>query len=142
MTMLLRKGLLNPQIHSSLKNSFRLQSIRRTNPLGIQMLSTKLHQQLFSSVGEPNYSKENIEKSKKHLEQFELGLNESEILEDIELNLPKLESQDLNEHFMIIATKQSKRYDDFVHQLIQSQIPVQPTKWNNTKGWTKFVLFK
>jgi DNA polymerase gamma 1 len=106
------------------------------------MLSSKLHEQLFSSVGEPTYSNENIKKSEKHLQQFDLGLNASEILEDIEFDLPPLESSNLNEHFKIIAQKQSKPYVDLIHQLIKSQIPPQPTKWKYAKGWTKFVRIK
>ncbi len=121
-------------------NHYRLNSTRRTNPLGIQMLSSKLHEQLFSSVGEPTYSEENIQKSKIHLQKFDLGSKESEILEDIEFNLPPLESPNLNEHFEIIARQQSQPYVDLIHQLIKANIPSQPTKWKYVKGWTKFVL--
>jgi DNA polymerase gamma 1 len=120
-------------------NHYRLISDRRINPLGIQMLSSKLHEQLFSSVGEPVYSDENIEKSKVHLKQFELGLNNSEKLDDIELDLPKLEGKNLNEHFETIARQQSEPYVDLIHQLIQADIPQQPTQWKYVKGWTKFV---
>jgi DNA polymerase gamma 1 len=101
----------------------------------------KLHKQLFSSVGEPIYSENNIEKSKNHLQQFDLGLNESEIIENIEFDLPQLESQNLNEHFEIIARKQSKPYVELIYQLIKGNIPTQPTEWKYTKGWTKFVYF-
>jgi hypothetical protein len=103
------------------------------------MLSSKLHEQLFSSVGEPIYSEENIKKSKIHLQQFELGSNESEILEDVELNLPLLEDKNLNKHFETIAKNQSKPYVDLINQLIKANIPPQPTKWKYAKGWTKFV---
>jgi len=104
------------------------------------MLSSKLHEQLFSSIGEPIYSDKNIEKSKQHLQQFDLGLKDSEILDNIEFDLPSLESQNLNEHFEIIARNQSKPYVDLIYQLIGSNIPLQPTKWKYTKGWTKFVF--
>ncbi|CAF0845752.1 unnamed protein product [Rotaria sordida] len=117
---------------------YRLLSIRRRNPLGIQMLSSKLHKQLFSSVGEPVYADENIEKSKVHLQQFDLGSNESEILDDIEFNLPPLESKNLTKHFEIIARKQSKPYVDLIYQLIKANIPSQPTAWKSAKGWTKY----
>ncbi|CAF3501411.1 unnamed protein product [Adineta steineri] len=113
-------------------------SIRRANPLDIQMLSSKLHEQLFSSVGEPEYSESNTMTSKTHLEKFNLGSTPSEILEDIEFDIPKLESKNLNEHFQIIAKKQSKPYVDLIKQLIQSKIPPQPTKWVYAKGWTKY----
>ena len=116
----------------------RWQSIRRANPLGIQMLSSKLHEQLFSAVGEPNYSAANTKKSIDHLEKFGLGSKESEILEDIQFDLPKLESPDLNEHFEIIARQQSQPYVELLQEFIQTDVPTQPTKWACTKGWTKY----
>lgn len=122
-------------------NHCRLNSTRRLNPLGIQMLSSQLHEQLFSSVGEPNYSPLSVAKSIRHLQKFDLGSNESEILEDVGFKLPPLEGKDLNEHFQTIAQQQSQPYVDLIHQLIESNIPQQPTKWKYTKGWTKFVDF-
>ena len=118
----------------------RYKSTRRTNPLGIQMLSSSLHKQLFSSVGEPNYSRENIEKAKAHLRQFDFGAGESEVLDDIEFQLPPLENSDLNRHFEIIAREQSKPYVRLIHQLIRSKVPPKPKQWTYRKGWTKFVL--
>ena len=118
----------------------RLESIRRTNPLGIQMLSSKLHQQLFSAVGEPAYSAENVAKSTEHLKKFELGSTASEVLDDVEFDLPPLKHADLNAHFKTIAQQQSQPYVDLIRQLINATVPPQPTKWNYAKGWTKFVL--
>lgn len=139
--MFKKQFYLLPKIRFSL-NHFRLHSVtRRINPLGIQMLSEKLHKQLFSSVGEPNYSNENIQKSIKHLQEFDLGSNESEILENIEFNLPPLEHENLNEHFKIIAQKQSQPYVDLIRELIGSNVPIRPKKWECKKGWTKFVDF-
>lgn len=128
-----------------LRSSFqqiRYQSERRTNPLGIQMLSSKLHKQLFSLTGEPNYSAENTEKSIAHLKNFDLGSKESEVLDDIEFDLPPLESQDLNKHFEIIARQQSKPYVELIQEFIQMDIPAQPKRWKCTKGWTKYLHLK
>lgn len=116
---------------------YRLQSIRRVNPLGIQMLSSSLHKQLFSSVEERIDSKEIVNKSTEHLRKFDLGLTESEVLEDIAFDLPPLESKKLDEHFEIIARKQSQPYVELLEELIQMEIPSQPKKWMCTKGWTK-----
>jgi hypothetical protein len=135
--MIVRRCLSN-RLRFSL-NQLRFQSIRRVNPLGIQMLSSKLHKQLFASVGEPTYSDQNVKKSRAHLQKFELGSNESEKLDDVEFDLPPLESSNLNEHFKIIAQQQSTPYVELINQMIQAQIPTQPTIWNYEKGWTKFV---
>ena len=139
--MIIRQRFLNC-FHRTFRFSLchhRLKSTHRTNPLGIQMLSSKLHEQLFSSVGEPTYIKENVEKSKDHLHQFNLGSNESETFDDIEFDLPPLENNDIDKHFEIIARQQSRPYVDLINQLISAEIPSQPLKWNYTYGWTKFV---
>lgn len=134
--MILRRCFTH-HLRSSL-HQYRFQSIRRVNPLGIQMLSSTLHKQLFSVVEEPTYSKETVDKSMKHLQKFDLGSTESEILEDIEFKLPRLESEKLNEHFEIIARKQSQPYVDLLQEFLQTDFPPQPTKWICTKGWTKY----
>ncbi|CAF2952900.1 unnamed protein product [Rotaria sp. Silwood2] len=102
------------------------------------MLSSKLYQKLFSSVGAPDYLENDIEKFKIHLQQFDLGSSESEILDNIEFDLPPLESNKLTEHFEIIAQKQSKPYVDLIHGLIEANIPPQPTQWKYAKGWTQY----
>ncbi|CAF0847266.1 unnamed protein product [Adineta ricciae] len=119
-------------------NHFRFQSTRRTNPLGIQMLSTQLHQQLFPSNREPTFPDEIIQIAENHLKQFELGSQNTEVLEDIDFTLPNLESEDLNEHFKVIAKKQSAPYVKLIKELMEAKIPAQPTEWIYAKGWTKY----
>jgi len=119
-------------------NNYRLMSTRRLNPLGIQMLSSKLHEQLFASTGEPIYSKENIKKAEEHLKKFGLGSAESEVLVDVEFDLPKLKDQNLNNHFEHIAHEQSEPYVALINELINAKMPRQPTQWTNMKGWTKY----
>ena len=139
--MIIRQCLSNRfrQIIRLSLNHSRFQSTRRTNPLGIQMLSTQLHQQLFPSDQEPKFPDEIIKKSENHLKQFELGAQDTEVLEDIEFTLPKLESEDLNEHFKVIAQKQSAPYVKLIKELMRAEIPAQPQSWIYAKGWTKFV---
>ena len=110
---------------------------RRVNPLGVQMLSSTLHKQLFRS--EPISSKVNEQKSRNHLNEFQLKSSESEVLDDIEFKLPPLKSPDLDEHFRLIAKEQSAPYVELISQLAKSAIPPQPEKWLNRKGWTKCV---
>ena len=120
-------------------NHSRFQSTRRTNPLGIQMLSTQLHQKLFPSDQQQTFPDEIIKIAEKHLKQFELGSQNTEVLEDIDFTLPNLESEDLNEHFKVIAQKQSAPYAKLIRELMEAKIPAQPKEWIYAKGWTKFV---
>jgi DNA polymerase gamma 1 len=117
----------------------RWQSILRINPLGIQMLSTSLHEKLFGKDAEPTYSEADVKKSEKHLKEFGLGSSQSETLEDIDFQLPALEGENLTEHFKIIAQEQSQPYSNLMDQLMQATIPPQPKQWIYAKGWTKCV---
>ena len=103
------------------------------------MLSSSLHEQLFGSSGAPSHTETNIQKSIEHLRQFQLGSSESEKLEDIEFQLPKLAGSDLNQHFVSVAQQQSQPYVDLIGKLLTAKIPAQPKEWKYTKGWTKCV---
>lgn len=136
---MLVRHCLSSRFQQAFRVQRRWQSIRRINPLGIQMLSSSLHRQLFGTSGEPSYAETNVEKSKKHLRQFNLGSDESEILDDIELQLPVLEGGNLAKHFELIAQQQSQPYTALMDQLMEAKIPPKPEQWLCAKGWTKYV---
>jgi hypothetical protein len=137
---MLTRSSLSARIRHVIHCHVRGKATRRTNPLGIQMLSSTLHQQLFSSTNEPTYSSATIDKAKMHLKRFDLGSNDSEILDDIAFQLPTLEKRNLNEHFESIARQQSQAYVQLVNRIVQAKIPVQPRTWQYAKGWTKLVI--
>ena len=130
-------------LSSRFQQAFRVQrrweSIRRINPLGIQMLSLSLHKQLFGTSGEPTYTEVDVEKSVQHLHQFGLGSSKCETLDDIDLQLPPLKGKNLAKHFEIIAQEQSQPYTVLMDQLMKAKIPPKPEQWICAKGWTKYV---
>ncbi|XP_048418608.2 DNA polymerase subunit gamma-1 [Stegostoma tigrinum] len=111
----------------------------RMNPLNIQMLSSGLHKQIFGDI-QVEYSKEAVQKSIEHLKSHDLWNQETSILPDVELQLPKMYGSNIDEHFCILAQKQSLPYLEAAHELVQCDLPEMPTEWTWAVGWTKYDL--
>ncbi|KAG9281096.1 DNA polymerase subunit gamma-1 [Astyanax mexicanus] len=109
----------------------------RTNPLNIQMLSRNLQEQIFrSSVQE--YADEDIDRSIRHLEKHSLWGKEAVLLPEVELKLPQMYGDDIDEHFRILAQKQTLPYLEAASQLQQAHLPQMPQKWAWEVGWTRY----
>ncbi|XP_069840767.1 DNA polymerase subunit gamma-1 [Dendropsophus ebraccatus] len=113
-------------------------SQRRMNPLNIQMLSKGLHQQIFKGAQAP-YSEEDIEKSIDHLRGHELWGQETSTLQDVDIKLPKMYGSNIEEHFQILAQKQSFPYLKAANELLQCKLPDMPQEWAWQAGWTKYT---
>ncbi|XP_067827503.1 DNA polymerase subunit gamma-1 isoform X2 [Heptranchias perlo] len=111
----------------------------RMNPLNIQMLSSGLHQQIFGDI-QVEYLEEAVQKSIEHLKCHDLWDKETSILPDVELQLPKMYGSNIDEHFRILAQKQSFPYLEAANDLLQSDLPEMPSEWTWAVGWTKYGL--
>ncbi|NXN91843.1 DPOG1 polymerase, partial [Rhinopomastus cyanomelas] len=110
---------------------------RRVNPLNIQMLSRNLHEQIFRGA-QVSYSPEMVQRSVKHLQQHDLWGKETSMLPDVELQLPQMYGQNIDEHFQLLAQKQSLPYLEAANKLLQCQLPPMPTQWAWQLGWTRY----
>lgn len=111
---------------------------RRTSALGIQMISKSLHKQIFGH--EPRVSKDAVEKSKNHLKThgIDIGSIQNTELPDIDLEMPPLLGNDINEHFIKIAKQQSEPYLSLATNLADTNLPQMPKKWSFVSGWTQY----
>ena len=59
----------------------------------------------------------------------------------IDFELPKLQGENLDEHFKSISQDQSKVYFDLLSTLVKNNLPPLPPKevWVKRPGWTKYV---
>uniref|UniRef100_A0A8C8VDS2 DNA polymerase subunit gamma-1 n=1 Tax=Pelusios castaneus TaxID=367368 RepID=A0A8C8VDS2_9SAUR len=112
-------------------------SQRRMNPLNIQMLSKILHEQIFRGT-QVQYSDADIQRSVEHLQKHDLWGKETSILPDVELQLPRMYGSNLDEHFRILAQKQSLPYLEAANQLLQCEVPPMPPEWAWEVGWTRY----
>ncbi|KAF7241560.1 DNA polymerase subunit gamma-1 [Varanus komodoensis] len=110
---------------------------QRMNPLGIQMLSKNLHEQIFRGA-RVEYSDEDIKKSIEHLQKHDLWSKETSTIPDVELQLPHMYGANIDEHFRILAQKQSFPYLEAAKELLQCEIPPMPLEWAWEVGWTKY----
>lgn len=110
----------------------------RMNPLNIQMLSKNLHEQIFRSLN-VDYSSQDTERSINHLKKHNLWGKEASVLSDVELKLPNLYGQNIDDHFCKLAQKQSLPYLEAAGQLQQAQLPDMPQTWAWEVGWVKYL---
>ncbi|XP_034032708.1 DNA polymerase subunit gamma-1 [Thalassophryne amazonica] len=109
----------------------------RLNPLNIQMLSRNLHEQVFHGL-EPEYREADVERSIKHLQKHQLWGKDTSLLPDVELKLPNMYGKNIDEHYRILAQKQSLPYLEAATKLKQAQLPPMPEKWAWEVGWTRY----
>uniref|UniRef100_A0A665VII3 DNA polymerase subunit gamma-1 n=1 Tax=Echeneis naucrates TaxID=173247 RepID=A0A665VII3_ECHNA len=110
----------------------------RMNPLNIQMLSKNLHKQIFRGV-EPEYKEEDVERSIKHLKTHQLWGKETSLLPDMELKLPRMFGDNIDEHFRILAQNQSLPYLVAAISLQRAELPPMPQEWSWDVGWTCYM---
>ncbi|NXE66319.1 DPOG1 polymerase, partial [Calcarius ornatus] len=110
---------------------------RRMNPLNIQMLSRSLHEQIFRGA-RVRYSAEEVRRSVQHLQQHGLWGKETSTLPDVQLRLPRMYGRDIDEHFRLLAQKQSLPYLEAAEELLRCQLPPLPERWAWRLGWTRY----
>ncbi|NXU50951.1 DPOG1 polymerase, partial [Turnix velox] len=112
-------------------------SQRRMNPLNIQMLSRNLHEQIFRGA-QVRYSAADIQRSVEHLQHHDLWGKETSTLPDVELQLPRMYGDNIDEHFRLLAQKQSLPYLEAASELLRCQLPPVPKQWAWQLGWTRY----
>lgn len=116
------------------------QSCEGTQPcmsaIRIQMLSENLHQQIFPERTSVDQEKVNL--SLEHLRRHNLLHGTPTIIPDVSFKLPKLQGNDIDEHFHNIAERQITDYVKFLNQLKDTTLPPRPKEWCFHKGWTKY----
>ncbi|XP_028814792.1 DNA polymerase subunit gamma-1 [Denticeps clupeoides] len=110
----------------------------RFNPLNIQMLSASLHEQIFRGT-RPTYRREDVQRSVGHLEQHQLWGREAALVPDVELELPHMYGEDIDEHFRVLAQKQSLPYLEAASSLHRAALPAMPEHWAREEGWTRYA---
>ncbi|XP_059768484.1 DNA polymerase subunit gamma-1 isoform X2 [Balaenoptera ricei] len=109
----------------------------RHNPLHIQMLSRGLHEQIFGHGGEmPGEAA--VCRSVEHLQKHGLWGQPAAPLPDVELRLPPLYGGSLDQHFRLLAQKQSLPYLEAANLLLQAQLAPRPPSWAWAEGWTRY----
>ncbi|GAB6028567.1 hypothetical protein CHUAL_002708 [Chamberlinius hualienensis] len=112
----------------------------RRNAVNIQMLFPSLHSQIFPK--HQNSSQDvnciQIKNSINALKSHGLWGKDSPPLPPLNLKLPDLLGNNLDDHFRSIANQQCEKYKLLGDKLVKSQLPIKPSKWEMKAGWVKY----
>jgi DNA polymerase gamma 1 len=113
---------------------------KRFNSVGIQQISSRLHEQLFkqSPSRKRQPAQELVDLSRQHLLQHSLLGKNANIVEDIAFDLPKLQGGTLDEHFHKLGLEASYPYLDLAKRFATQSLPPKPDAWVRQSGWTRY----
>ncbi|CAE6457037.1 unnamed protein product, partial [Rhizoctonia solani] len=115
--------------------------IPQVNQAGVQMLSPKLHSQVFRghSLAQPSSTAARI--SRTHLKTHKLDTELASRLPETSFDLPVLQGQSIDEHFYNIGTHMAmpwlKLATDFA-SLAEKELPPKPETIEHYPGWTRY----
>ncbi|XP_076224303.1 DNA polymerase gamma, catalytic subunit tam [Nomia melanderi] len=112
----------------------------RINEINMQMLSKSLHEQIFKNCSkQEKLSKEEIKSIKNNLKAYGIKTTDASRLPNVDLKLPQLEGNDIEQHFYNIGRAQVEPYLAIVKRIIKN-IPKMPDQWLLNEGWTRYTI--
>ncbi|KAF9812850.1 hypothetical protein IEO21_05950 [Rhodonia placenta] len=111
----------------------------KRNELGVQLLSRKLHAQIFRNISFPAPSPTYVRIAQEHLRTHGLDPAQGSVLPDISFTLPQLQGHTLDEHFYAIGSAAAQPWLGLAKDLARAELPPKPDHWNVQSGWTRYV---
>jgi len=102
------------------------------------MLSKFLHEQIFGGTDNVHWNPASVEKSQQELARHGLSDKKVPLLEDVQLQLPSLYGNNINDHFHQIASQQLDPYMKLINKMLEAQLPSPPYEWSMVEGWTRY----
>jgi DNA polymerase gamma 1 len=110
----------------------------RYNEINLQMLSNTLYKQIFGNMCNKNSNNLNtILSIKKQLAEFGILMDRISNIPNVDISIPILEGQDIEEHFKQIAFQQVEPYLKIINKLLD-KIPTLPQKFILKEGWIRY----
>ncbi|CAK9781530.1 hypothetical protein CC85DRAFT_285500 [Cutaneotrichosporon oleaginosum] len=111
----------------------------RRNPVGVQLLSSHMHQQVFPGAPLPRPPDALLDISKWHLGQHGLSGDGAAVLPEISLDLPPLEGSNVREHFHALGAYAAEPYLSHAKDFVAADLPPMPQRWETSRpGWTRY----
>ncbi|CAE6410405.1 unnamed protein product [Rhizoctonia solani] len=111
------------------------------NQVGVQMLSPKLHSQLFPGQPLAQPSSKATKISRKHLKTHELNTDLASRLPEASFDLPVLQGNSIDEHFYNIGSHMALPWLDIATNFAKSAekgLPLRPESFLHSPGWTRY----
>ncbi|KAL7410790.1 DNA polymerase family A-domain-containing protein [Mrakia frigida] len=110
----------------------------RINPVGIQLLSQSLHNQIFPTPHPSSPNGEDIATARLHLKDNNLLLEMPPHQPQIDFQLPKLQGKTIDEHFYHLGIEESEPWLTLAEDLAVAPTPSLPPTFAHTSGWTRY----
>ncbi|KAH8117624.1 DNA polymerase family A-domain-containing protein [Phellopilus nigrolimitatus] len=110
----------------------------KRNELGVQLLSRKLHSQIFKGVTFPAPDRRYVNLAREHLRSHGLNPTQGSVLPNIDFTLPPLQGKSIDEHFFRIGAATSQPWLDLANEFAEIDAPPKPDYWHIQPGWTKY----
>ncbi|KAF8707391.1 DNA polymerase A domain, partial [Rhizoctonia solani] len=111
------------------------------NQVGVQMLSSKLHSQLFPGGRLSQPSSKAIKISQRHLKAHDLNTELASRLPETSFDLPPLRGNSIDEHFYNIGAHMAMPWLEIATNFAESKEkgpPPRPEKFQHYPGWTRY----
>lgn len=110
------------------------------NEVGVQLLSSKLHSQIFPGSPFPQPSEKAISISRKHLEVHKLDTNLASRLPETSFDLPKLQGGSIDEHFYNLGAHMAEPWLEIAKNFakLTPKLPDKPDLFDPSPGWTRY----
>ncbi|KAJ3558944.1 hypothetical protein NM688_g630 [Phlebia brevispora] len=113
----------------------------KRNQVGVQLLSRKLHKQIFRNVSFPPPPAPYVRIARQHLEMHGLDPAQGSVLPDIGFTLPPLQGNNLDEHFHRIGDAASQPWLSLAKDFASAELPPRPEQWHIQAGWTRYDYY-
>ncbi|KAJ8502503.1 hypothetical protein ONZ45_g11688 [Pleurotus djamor] len=110
----------------------------KRNELGVQLLSRKLHEQVFKGVSFPPPDASYVNIAKEHITTHGLDPAQGSVLPDTGFDLPPLQGSTLLHHFHNIGAECAEPWLSLSQSFTGVTLPPQPDHWDIQAGWTKY----
>ncbi|KAI0199637.1 DNA polymerase gamma [Astrocystis sublimbata] len=117
--------------------SLAIPSNARFNEIGVQHLSSHMHEQVFlqEKTAPPQ---ELVALSKDHLLRHNLLGKNTDNTAPIAFDVPQIQGRTLDEHFHKLGTDSAEPFLGYAKQFALENAPPRPKKWKRRSGWTKY----
>ena len=111
----------------------------KRNELGVQLLSRKLHEQIFRNASFPLPQKAYVDIAQDHLKAHGLDPAQGSVLPDVSFTLPPIQGRTLDEHFYRIGKVSAEPWLSLSQEFAATELPPRPEHWHVQSGWTKYT---
>ncbi|KAI5119106.1 hypothetical protein M0805_004876 [Coniferiporia weirii] len=115
-----------------------VESYVKRNELGVQLLSRRLHAQIFKGVTFPPPNKAYVSLAREHLASHGLDSSQGSVLPNTDFTLPPLQGRSIDEHFHRIGSEAAQPWLGLAKRFAEAQVPPRPEDWHVHSGWTKY----